>query len=281
VVPLDVSGELLLVFLLPYWVCQSLSMSWLTGGHRSAFWSEVYETLLCVPMTLTVISTFVKPFGKPFKVSRKGENRKGPTFNINVGAPLLMLLCLYLGALAYAMGNVDWYASGTILTLAVGWSIYSMVLIWLALQACMDPPQSTASLRFRHRVPGVLWSNGVPLQVSTQDISDVDATITAVSSLMPHLGAARLVLDLQIPGWQPQEVTIIDGEAEHMCLLQWRQLPLEQHRAIISFLFTRPGQWDERGVPEHRTFWHFLIAPFRMHSFIQAASYRVKYQPRT
>ena len=53
IVPLDTSAELLLVFLLPFRVCQTLSLSWLTGGHRSAFWSEVYETMLCFPMTLT------------------------------------------------------------------------------------------------------------------------------------------------------------------------------------------------------------------------------------
>ncbi len=49
VVPLNTSGEMLLFFFLPYSVCQVTCLSWLTGGHRSAFWSEVYETMLCYP----------------------------------------------------------------------------------------------------------------------------------------------------------------------------------------------------------------------------------------
>ena len=81
-----------MTFFLPYWVCQALALSWLAGGHRSAFWSEVYDTMLCFPMTLTIFSTFLKPFGKPFKVSAKGETKTGLTFNPVVGVPLLALM---------------------------------------------------------------------------------------------------------------------------------------------------------------------------------------------
>jgi hypothetical protein len=48
------------------------------------------------------------------------------------------------------------------------------------------------------------------------------------------------------------------------------KLTVEQHRNLIAFLYCRPGQWDEHGVGEPVTFWHFLEAPFRMYPLAES-----------
>lgn len=264
IVPLDTSAEMLLVFFLPYWVCQAFSLSWLTGGHRSAFWSEVYETMLCFPMSLTVFSTFLRPFGKPFKVSKKGATNERLVFNRFVGVPLLVLLALYIPAVVYAVINVDWYPDRGIFALAIGWSAYSMLLIWLSLQASFDVPQASAAISFTHRLPATLRHQGAAIAALTKRISDDEVSVTLEHEL-PENAAGSFVLTIPACGVREASVTLADRIGPNAFLLKFSRLPLAQHRALIAFLFCRPGQWDERGVREPVTLWRFIEAPFRMY----------------
>ena len=270
IVPLNTPGQLLLTFFLPYWVCQALALSWLAGGHRSAFWSEVYDTMLCVPMTLTILSTLHKPFGKPFKVSAKGETKSGLTFNPVVGVPLLVLMALYVPAIIYAVLNARWAADPSIFGLAIGWSLYSMLLLWLSFLASLDVPQLSTSLRFKHVLPGTLRRRGVGWPVTVAAISDADLVLTADPAELMATPAGQSAplsgLTLSVPACGLHEVPVsaLPREEGGGFAFKLDRLPVAQHRALIAFLYCRPNQWDERGVPESLTFWHFLQAPFRM-----------------
>jgi cellulose synthase (UDP-forming) len=261
---------MLLVFFLPYWVCQALSLSWLTGGHRSAFWSEVYETMLCFPMSLTVVSTLLKPFGKPFKVSKKGETRSGLTLNPVVGMPLIVLLALYIPAVIYAIANAEWYPNQSIFALAIVWSAYSMILLWLSIQASLDVPQHSSSVRFKHQLPATLRRRGLTVPVSTEEISDTDVILRMDADAAGQMQAAESensTVTLSIPGCGLKEarVSLLERESSTRWVFKLEKLTVDQHRSMIASLYCRAGQWDERGVPEPVTFWHFLEAPFRMY----------------
>jgi cellulose synthase (UDP-forming) len=262
IVPLDTSAELLLVFFLPVWVCQALSLSWLTGGHRSAFWSEVYETMLACPITLTVIGTLLRPFGKPFKVSKKGDVRRQLTLNAFLGVPLLLLLGLYVPAVIYAVANAEWYPSKGIFALALGWSVYSLMLLWLSFQASFDVPQPTTSIRFRQQLPAAIRRRGIAKPVTVQEISDEDIILTCEPET---LAGSDLTVSIPACGLHEVPVRRLDQPTPSSFLLKIDRLSIAQHRSLIAFLYCRPGQWDEGGVPEPLTFWHFVEAPFRMY----------------
>jgi cellulose synthase (UDP-forming) len=266
IVPLHTSAELLLVFFLPYWVCQALSLSWLTGGHRSAFWSEVYETMLCYPMTLTVIGTLLRPFGKPFKVSKKGDMRTRLTLNAFVGVPLIVLLGLYVPAVIYAVSTAEWYPSKGIFALAIGWSVYSMMLLWLSLQASFDVPHRTTSIRFKQQLPAAIRRRGIAVPVTVQEISDEDIIVSCEPET---LTGSELRLSIPTCGLHEVPVRLLHQQMPSCFLLKIEKLSIAQHRSLIAFLYCRPGQWDEVGVPEPLTFWHFLEAPFRMYPFAE------------
>ncbi len=259
-VPLDTTVELLMVFLLPYWICQTLSLSWLTGGHRSAFWSEVYETMLCFPMTLTVFSTLFNPFGKPFKVSKKGDTRSKLTLNPVVGIPLLFLLALYLGAIVLALTHSAWAPSPGVFVIVLVWTVYSLILIWLSLQAAMDVPQPSSSLRFKQELPATIRHGGRVLPARTVEISDTDVKLAFNDELPPNG-----VFAVSVPACGLHEVPVRRTTNEEGLIFEFMRLSVEQHRALIAALYCRPGQWDDSGVPERITFWHFLRAPFRMY----------------
>ena len=129
-------------------------------------------------MTLTVIGTLLRPFGKPFKVSKKGDMRTRLTLNAFVGVPLIVLLGLYVPAVIYAVSTAEWYPSKGIFALAIGWSVYSMTLLWLSLQASFDVPHRTTSIRFKQQLPGVIRRRGIAVPVTVQEISDEDIIVS-------------------------------------------------------------------------------------------------------
>ena len=55
---------------------------------------------------------------------------------------------------------------------------------------------------------------------------------------------------------------LLDQPMPSRFLLKIERLSIAQHRSLIAFLYCRPGQWDEGGVPEPLTFWRFVEAPF-------------------
>jgi len=74
-------------------------------------------------------------------------------------------------------------------------------------------------------------------------------------------------LTLSIPSCGLQDAPVSVAEQLSPCRTRFKfdNLTVPQQRALIAALYCRPGQWDERGVPEQLTFWHFLEAPFRMY----------------
>ena len=218
--------------------------------------------MLCFPMTLTVLATLWKPFGKPFKVSAKGDTKANLTFSPSVGVPLLVLLALYIFALIYAFAHAAWYPSHGIFYLVAGWSAYSMILLWLSFQASLDVPQRSSSLRFAFKLPALLRCRGVAHAITTVEISDTDAVVDCDPELVRE---SDFKLSIPECGLRDASVTLLESPAEGRFILKYTGLDIEQQRALIAVLYCRPGQWAEFGVPEPVTFWHFLEAPFRMY----------------
>jgi cellulose synthase (UDP-forming) len=268
IVPLDTTAEMLLVFFLPYWCCQLLALGWISRGHRSAFWSEVYDTLLAWPMTITILTTFVRPFGRAFKVSGKTINRKGLIFNPVVGLPLVILIALYVPAILWAIAHAAWYPSQSIFALAIGWSVYSLLLAWLSLQASFDVPHSGVHLGFKYQVPGFIRHGNGTLQAITETISDKEVVLKSANENRGQ--TINGPLTLTVPGLGLVQVPASVSESNGALTLQLERMSLTQERALIGLLYCRPGQWDERGVAESLTFWHFFEAMFRMYPLAEA-----------
>ena len=188
--------------------------------------------------------------------------RTALTLNAFVGVPLIVLLGLYLPAMIHAVTSAEWYPSKGIFALAIGWSAYSMMLLWLSLQASFDVPQRTTSVRFRQQLPAAIRRRGIATPVTVQELSDEDIIV----SCEPETSAvSELTLSIPACGLHDVPVRLLDQQVPSCCVLKIEKLSIAQHRSLIAFLYCRPGQWDDSGVPEPLTFWHFLQAPFRMY----------------
>ena len=203
-------------------------------------------------------------------MSAKGETKSGLTFNPVVGVPLLVLMGLYVPAIVYAVINARWAADPSIFGLAIGWSLYSMLLLWLSFLASLDVPQLSTSLRFKHELPGTVRHRGISRLVTLLEISDADFVLADDpaewfgGTVGQHAPLSGLTLSVPDCGLYEVPVSALPHEENGGFAFRLDRLPVEQHRALIAFLYCRPNQWDEHGVPESLTFWHFLQAPFRM-----------------
>lgn len=276
IVPISTSLELLAVFLLPYWLCQSIALAWLTRGHRSAFWSEVYDTMLCIPMSITVISTILRPFGKPFKVSAKGETRTSLTFNPAVGLPLIALLGLYITTVAYVLFNAPWTADPSALMLPLACSFYAILVLWLSLLASLDVPQQKSAPSFGCDVHATLRQRGASREIRIIGISDSEVTIakgTAAEILPYPKPESGSPFALSIPACGLSEVPVAPERRKKNgdLHLRFERLSIAQQRALVAYLYCQSGQWNPNGVPEPVTFWHFLKAPFRIYGLAETA----------
>ena len=269
--PFVSSLELLAVFLLPYWCCQTLTLSWLTRGHRSAFWSEVYDTMLCVPMCATIVSTFWDPFGKPFKVSAKGQTASSLRFNPVVGVPLLILIALYTGTLLAAWAGTEWRPDPGAIVLPMICAIYVLVVLWLSLLASLDVPQQTAVPSFSRSWEACLEVDGKRYPMRTTEISENGTKLEPGQSgtIAELVDGREGKLTLESRGVTEFPVTL-HRDAAGKLRADWKELSAQQSRDLVIALYCQPGQWNPRGVPEAVTFWHFLQAPFRMHALADA-----------
>ncbi|MDG2990049.1 glycosyltransferase [Candidatus Synechococcus calcipolaris G9] len=152
--PLRATVNEVLYFYLPYYLANIMAFSWLTEGRRSAFWSDVYETILCVPMTLTIFHTFFSRSAKPFKVTPKGDvNSQNISINWFLLLPLLLLAGLVItGIVSRTVGLQDTVVNPDSLNINLIWSAYNLSLLLICILVAIDVPQRQHTRFFRQEL---------------------------------------------------------------------------------------------------------------------------------
>ncbi|AFY61221.1 glycosyltransferase family 2 protein [Synechococcus sp. PCC 6312] len=250
-VPIKATIAAWIFYSLPYYLVTLSSFSWLNGRSRSALMSDVYSVLQCVPITITVFQTLLFPFGRSFQVTPKGRQRWNYRLNGRVAWPLLLLLGASLinllfcaWALLQPAGTVGpWEQIG------LAWGIYNLLVLGLAVMACVDGPQ----------VDGFLWfALKRPLTVDIKTSKDWE-----MSGQVRLLSEGGAVIDLETPIILPPGTTLeLEFGKSHFKLLaqaishgseqagpghelrvMFEELSLPEYRKLVQLLFCQPGQW--------------------------------------
>jgi hypothetical protein len=105
----------------------------------------------------------------------------------------------------------------------------------------------------------------------TEEVSDKKVTIVFENlSPLDVSSAAQTTLTIPALGLVQVPVEMENFHSPNKLTLRFHRLSTGQHRALIALLYCRPGQWDERGVSESLTFWHFFDSLFRMYPLAEA-----------
>lgn len=280
--PLRATVNEILYFYCPYYLGNIMAFSWLTEGRRSAFWSDVYETMIAFPMAITVIRTFISPKGKPFKVTPKGiVDPHRIHINWPLVRPLLVIAVLVILGLIWRSSPLqETQVNPDSLAINMFWCSYNLALILICTLVAIDVPQRRHP-RFLRSEPCELIVGGDRYRGQTVDISEEGVRIRlnrfppesfpqSVGEL--HFLAPSPLISLRLPVQVRWSRTANLGSKSLVLEigLQFLSLSIAQQRHLINYLYCQPGQWDEVRVPEIKTAWALLQSIFRLHPLAES-----------
>ncbi|MGK7943758.1 MAG: glycosyltransferase [Microcystaceae cyanobacterium] len=257
--PVQVSLEEIIYFFLPYYLTHLLSFHWLNGRCRTIIMSEVYKYVRFFPMIVMVLTTFINPFGKGFKITPKGILQTKGHFYWQLGLPLVILWGINALAFAKSIATTQ-LLEGGILNLGLIWSAYNLIILGIALKALKERPRTEHFTWFSLYYPVQLNNhlNGI-----TEQLSEKGAIINLSSPTQPDSLSPDQIIPLTFIN---QNLTIksriktIETTSSGIRLtLSFSHVTLEQYRQIVKLLFCDRTQWKQKTVPgEWQTLWLFF-----------------------
>ncbi|MFM7311669.1 MAG: glycosyltransferase, partial [Cyanobium sp.] len=176
VAPLTLTGEGLLLHALPFALAQLMLIRWLSAQSRTALLPELYRWIFLVPLAGTVMLTLL---GRPqrFRVTPKALATDGPTGPAGLLLlPLLALIGLQLfgllNLLRPSMAATLSALSTATLTLNLVWAALNLLLLGLAVRACLEREGLSEQPWFALQLPCRLQGEGFTVRARLEAISE-------------------------------------------------------------------------------------------------------------
>jgi cellulose synthase (UDP-forming) len=144
------SLEGVVLYFLPYYIAVMAALGWATGGLVRPILTDVTHVLSMFEVLKATLVGLFKPRGHPFKVTPKGGQRD----RLIIGWRMIGRFGLFAGLTLAGMlyGNfVDFAPSHTRFDAKVvnlGWSLYNIVVLLIAMSACIELPRYRREERF-------------------------------------------------------------------------------------------------------------------------------------
>jgi cellulose synthase (UDP-forming) len=256
----------------PSFLCLFWGYSILTKGYRHLFWAEVYETALCVYMSLASIGSLISPKRSKFMVTPKGTVSERLFFNWKIVIPQILiaaLLVIGLGMAAYRAFLSPDYLPGILSNLI--WASYNLVLLIAAIYVAQERPQFRLAPRVFKRIRCELRLLDGTIAVGyTTNLSETGLSLT-FDEPVPIAGTMALkILDWDINEtsiFQAQAVrSVVDKQNHHHVGLRVVNRSDEQHQKLIRHMFSSPEVWSEvrQDTGIKSSLWRFLTIPLRL-----------------
>jgi cellulose synthase (UDP-forming) len=173
-------GEVIGHFL-PYYAAVMVTLYWATGGLIQPVLTDVSHILTMPAALRATVTGLLKPRGHKFKVTAKGGQRDRLQVQWGIIAPFALLAGLTLAGMLY--GSLADYtperqaAGGTAIVLF--WSIYNVVVLLLAMAACVELPRYRREERLATSERVRVSTENDCFTAALEDISLVGARILA------------------------------------------------------------------------------------------------------
>ncbi|MCL2923231.1 MAG: glycosyltransferase [Trichodesmium sp. MAG_R04] len=258
VIPIKAAAAEYLYFFVPYYFVNLTVFSWLSYHSQSLLLSCFNHVLLAFPKVIIIIQTLLNPFFKGFKVTPKGLQNDYYYFNVNLAWPLVILLLFNSISLWWNLsnyGNHSWEVNEEIEGFSLGlfWSVYNILMIWVALLALIDVPKQNIYEWFNLRRVVKLKIGKYIFWGITRQISEVGAEIEINGKIPDGLLAENLPLKLKIIAEKIDlqgKMTNIEMSESFPCIkVKFEKYNLSEKRRLVELLFCRPGQWQRQKVP--------------------------------
>lgn len=254
IVPIEANLAQFTFFFLPYFVMLNMMYIFFSRRPSSLISTQIYDFIMCIPLTVVAAKTFLKPFGKRFRVTQKGITSDAVSPLPWIGLPMLFLFLLYFGAIIFGVSNVYWYGVSAPLLVYSGWCIYRMVFFWMAFQASINLPQKRKAIRFNRSLNCHLYNMQNEYITSSKviNISDFGLEIQIAKTTILENFLISFP-ELSLDNVQAKMVRTVHKKDEGVfCYgLEFTNLTTNQQRKIIEFIYCEPGTWGRKFVSEN------------------------------
>jgi cellulose synthase (UDP-forming) len=258
----------MIFYRLPFTAGFYLLYSWLTGGTRSAMWTELYEAFLAPSMGLTVIRSLIKPFGRGFRVTDKVMRQGRLAINQRVALPFVVLLGLHVLGIAFAFVLERQIDEPDAFVIAGYFALCNIVILWVCILVSIDVAQRYPFVRFASHLQCVLTWDDTGFAAQTIFLSEGDVVLEAQRprEKIPQKAFVHFpALDISDA---PVELREIDAHGH--CTFAFEHLTLDQRRALIEHLFCKPRQWERPPRSECLAAWEYFRAALRMYPLAES-----------
>ena len=190
--------EMLAVFL-PFYVVQSQMMAWVSHGRVIPFLTDVAQMLTAPAALKAVFIGLFRRRGHKFQVTAKGGDRSVRFVEWPLLRNFLLLLIMATFAVEYAFALTDRYLLMNEGALALAWSWYNIVVLFLLCLICVEQPRLRQAGRFASDEVASIFVAGKRRFVRMRDISvsgarfEGDAGAPAGSNVLVRLGRDSIV----------------------------------------------------------------------------------------
>ncbi|MGO9601755.1 MAG: glycosyltransferase family 2 protein [Isosphaeraceae bacterium] len=168
----------LIRYQLPMLIALMGPMTWLSGGSYLPMLSTGFSLLLSFRLVPTIVSTLIKPFGEPFRVTPKGKGAGQGIDGFARGSALSLLLLTMLGLLINAIPETQVIANGEHRAAASFFAMLNSGALILAILASRDQERLRTAERFQASASVICETDdGTMVSADLRDVSVTGAGI--------------------------------------------------------------------------------------------------------
>ncbi|MGY3451915.1 glycosyltransferase family 2 protein [Bradyrhizobium sp. USDA 4353] len=207
-------------------------MGWISRSKTLPLFMEATHAVTCFAVTATLLSSLVRPFGRPFKVTDKGGDRSQPRVHGRLAAIFGLIAASSAAAIVWAfispnaaseISSIDYFN--------LLWAGIAMLIAFIAFLVCFELPR-TEDL-FPTDEAGWLAHGGEVVPCRIEALSLSSARIAGLRSGVSKPGSAMPV-HLDGLGWIDATVDVVAKKTTHL-----RLHPTEaQRRQLVVRLFS-------------------------------------------
>lgn len=226
------SLEDILFYQIPVFFAYFVTMLWLLPRHYLPILSTAQGWFATFRLLPTVVTSIIKPFGVPFRVTPKGSLNNGQSFDgMTFFVLLAIIVATALGVIVNVFPETQILDGAEFYPVALFWAGFNVLTMMVAVLMCFDAPRKRSEERFATDEQAIV-QGAQSAVVRVHDLS-------LGGGRVDYCGVADIThIDLEEVGPVPvQVVRHFPADAPRFTTLQFLHTP-QTRRAMIRKLFS-------------------------------------------
>ncbi|NDU79847.1 MAG: UDP-forming cellulose synthase catalytic subunit [Ferrovum sp.] len=233
------------LYVLPHIVHSMIAKTRIQDGHRSNFFSEVYETVLSWYMAGPTTMALINPAKGKFNVTVKGQGIHRDFFDFQSATPYMIIIILNIAGIVAGVYRAKFGPDNELFSVFMNmvWALYNCFMLGSALFAAAEVRQ----IRVKHRIQInmtvlVHGRDGRCFIGETQNFSEGGAAIL-LGDRHGIQGLDHIWVTVRCANREKAFPCQVISSFDNGIRIQWAFESEEQRREFIQFTFGRANIW--------------------------------------